>query len=974
MVKFGRLLRQECVPEWSAAYVDYAGLKKLMNGCPDLPTLPEEVSDGEGQDGDEGDSLWPATGAGSAGTSRGGGGDHSGSSAYNGGGDTTGLAHTPPPPSPLRRRQRHAPTGWRSLDDFFSSRVRGRPTDTSSRLSLSHRPLITVAWNDATSTPSTVMLAPSPAPEGAMQALGLFWRRLDSEVATCNTFYVQQARFFEHRFEELLAALKRHRRQVEAARAAAGGAAKGRVPEPLRVSGGGHESSELRPPVQRRVSTGRTMLEVSEWTTQLVVNDNERGAPMVLPEPRRRPLFFQPPLAEPEALPPPPPSTTDASLLSAARQPSLAAVRLEARQLRHACRELYRGMAILLSFSRLNAQAVAKILKKHDKRTGFECGPLYTPLCDKCAFRTSEHLLVAMQRAIEREFLTLDDAHSSEHVPGASDGSPLLAARARRERRAAVLHKLRPQMPGPPRPPVLLLAGLLTGGSAAAAAFLGLQLAHSPRLAPPLAPVLRGPLLLLLNLAGHGVAVSGWSYNRISWDFIFGQTPGCGLRWDGYLCLAGTLALPWIISWCAVLGAVGRDGPWATTRVVVAPIAVLLSSLLLLLFPMPRGRLRRLISWPSLDNRLFFWHAALRTAVAPAVPVAFVDFFMADQLVSQQQCLCDLAYLLCFYASGAYSHLGGAGHHQPGRWPLDLERGHLHLHLHLACVLLPFWLRIAQCVRRLRDERRALHGTNIGKYLLGAAAAATRTLFVLSERGAGRRTAFITCSTLASTAGFLWDLRMDWGLLRTAAEDAGRPSLPMLRPNLLSGPPALYYTAIVTNLVLRFAWLITLLAYPYAPVAVATVTACLEVCRRCAWSFFRVEAEHVANTASMTAFAPIALPSAYVALRRLKAKEGRRARTPVGGAATGEAPSPPVIEVGGSISNQLWADTGDMLAAIGTPLRGDATRQMQAEEEGLTPAKASALAPRLNTQRFTSGEHFAWASDDEDGDGIGELL
>ena len=963
MVKFGRLLRQECVPEWSAAYVDYPSLKKLLNACPELPPLREEASDGEGPDGDEGDSLWPASGAGSAGNSRGGGGDHSGSSTAHD--DTTGPAHTPPQ---LRRRQRHASGGWRSLDDFFSSRGRGRPTTTtSSRLSLARRPLITVAWNDATSSPSTVMLAPSPAPEGAMQALGRFWLRLDSEVATCNTFYVQQARFFEHRFEELLAALKRHRRQVEAAKGP-------RVPavNPLATvtEGPPHRVSEHQPP-QRRVSMGRTMLEVSEWTTQLVEND-ERGA-ATEPAPRRRPLFsFATDQGATTPLPPPPPSTTDASLLSAAQQPSPAAVRLAARQLRHAMRELYRGMAMLLSFSRLNAQAVAKILKKHDKRTGFECAALYNPFCDKCAFRTSEHLLVAMQRAIEREFLTLDDAHSSEHVPGgaAGDASPPLAARARRERRAAVLHKLRPQLPGPPRSPVLLLAGLLTGGSAAAAAFLGLQLARSPGLAPPLVPVLRGPLLLLLNLAGHGVAVSGWSYNRISWDFIFGQTPGCGLRWDGYLCLAGALALPWLISWCAVLGAVGGDGPWAETRVVVAPIAVLLACLLLLLSPLPRGRLRRLISWPSLDNRLFFWHSALRTAVAPAVPVAFCDFFMADQLVSQQQCLCDVAYLLCFYASGAYAHLGGAQHHQPGRWPLDLERGHLQLPLHLACVLLPFWLRIAQCARRLRDERRALHGTNIGKYLLGAAAAATRTLFVLSQHGTGRRTAFITCSTLASAAGFLWDLRMDWGLLRTAAEDAGRPSLPLLRPNLMSGPPALYYTAIAVNLVLRFAWLITLLAYPYAPVAVTTVTACLEVSRRCAWSFFRVEAEHVANTASMTAFAPIALPSAYVAIRRLKAKEGRRARTPGAATATADAPSPPTVEAGGSVSNQMWADTGDMLAAIGTPLRGDATRRMQAEEEGgLTPA----IAPRLNTQRFTSGEHFAWASDDED-DGRGELL
>ena len=44
MVKFGRLLRQECVPEWNAAYVDYAGLKKLLNACPDTPPREEDLA------------------------------------------------------------------------------------------------------------------------------------------------------------------------------------------------------------------------------------------------------------------------------------------------------------------------------------------------------------------------------------------------------------------------------------------------------------------------------------------------------------------------------------------------------------------------------------------------------------------------------------------------------------------------------------------------------------------------------------------------------------------------------------------------------------------------------------------------------------------------------------------------------------------------------------------------------------------
>jgi len=124
MVKFGRLLRLECVPEWSAAYIDYALLKRLLNEVPDAPVLGEEqdVSDGDEDAAAEGDSLWPGSGqaAGSAGSSGHGSSveeatNHSGRSALHHGGGGS-----------VRRRlasSAQQPGGaWRSLDDFFAAR------------------------------------------------------------------------------------------------------------------------------------------------------------------------------------------------------------------------------------------------------------------------------------------------------------------------------------------------------------------------------------------------------------------------------------------------------------------------------------------------------------------------------------------------------------------------------------------------------------------------------------------------------------------------------------------------------------------------------------------------------------------------------------------------------------------------------------------------------------------------------------
>jgi EXS family/SPX domain len=1017
MVKFGRLLRLECVPEWSAAYIDYALLKRLLNAVPDAPVLGEEqdVSDGDEDAAAAGDSLWPGSGqaAGSAGNS---GHGSSVEEATNHSGRGGGS---------VRRRlasSAQQPGGaWRSLDDFFAargSRLAGAPPESSASLvSGRRRRLIAVAWSEAR-TPVSTLLVPSLAREDALQPLSSFWSQLDSELFTCNTFYRHQAGFFEKRFEELLAAVKRHRRHVEAAKlsaalrkgspatAAAGKGATLATTLPTVVEGQPHPTA----PVQRRISCGRTIEEVSLWASA----ELEKAEHIDVGGPGQRPpsatqlrrSLFQPeqggehahPLSEEGSVTESagqqdigshvvrvvaPSDTgsaysgaeTDGSLLNLRAPPSAAVLRLESKQLKHAMRELYRGMAMLLSFSRLNAQAIAKILKKHDKRTGFDCTALYKPFCDACAVLANDHMLVAMQRAIEREFLTLDTQGDA--------GSETLAARERRERRAQVLHKLRPQQHGPPKSPILIFAGLLIGGSTAASIFLGMQLHGSP-LSTILAPVLRGPLLVLLNLSGHGVAVSGWSYNRISWDFIFGQTPGCGLRWDGYLCFAGALALTWLVAWCCVISHLEALWPHiseAESRVVVAPAALLVCSLILLLAPLPRGHLRRLISWPSLDNRLLFWRAALRTAAAPLVHVSFSDFFLADQLISQQQALCDLAYLFCFYTSGAYAHLGG--HPGAALWPIHLATGRLALPLQLACVLLPFWIRIAQCLRRLHDERRALHVTNIGKYALGASAAISRSLYLFSGGEGGSRIAFVVCSALASTAGFLWDLRMDWSLL-SSGRAGGADHRPLLRPNLMSGPPALYYTAIAVNLVLRFAWFILLApqALRSGAISLVTLVAALEVCRRCIWSFFRIEAEHVANTASMTAFAPIALPSAYAQLRRLKtttpakkdARAAKKRSSPRVSSTTieaGERGMAIEIEVGESVSNQLWSHTGDMLATIGTPLK-EGTHSLQVEEQPGIASSTRAVGP-FNTQRFTSAEHFAWHSDGEDDSPGGDL-
>ena len=81
-----------------------------------------------------------------------------------------------------------------------------------------------------------------------------------------------------------------------------------------------------------------------------------------------------------------------------------------------------------------------------------------------------------------------------------------------------------------------------------------------------------------------------------------------------------------------------------------------------------------------------------------------------------------------------------------------------------------------------------IHFANIFKTLLK-----TETTFYI----------FIAIHTISTIYSYSWDLYMDWGLLRS--KEKGKK---YLRPKILL-PAWFYYYAILSNLILRFAWLLS---------------------------------------------------------------------------------------------------------------------------------------------------------------------
>jgi hypothetical protein len=554
--------------------------------------------------------------------------------------------------------------------------------------------------------------------------------------------------------------------------------------------------------------------------------------------------------------------------------------------------------------------------------------------------------LEAMRRAIEREFEALEAElveaahHASSAAPGDSAARRAADLERRRTTHRNALAKLRPPPPHAPTAATLLAAGAACG--AALCVFANvlalLKQAHSrPAAADHVAamlPVLRGPLLMLAHFALYGAAVAAWSRVRISYAFIFGAAPGTEMLFAEYLLLAGTLATLWLVAWAGILAdLVARTGGAAASApdggvmgavraTGLVPVLLLAAVVVAFAVPLPE----RLPTWPPRSSRWFFAGTVGRMLAAPFFAVKLPDFFMADQLTSQLQGISDLLYTSCYYMSGAYAlrPSAAAGVCLNGRGGLTAE-------VKLALCLVPFWLRILQCVRRLRDERARLHAVNIGKYTAGAASLVFRYLRDTRPPNAGWTAVSALVSLGSSAYSYGWDLVMDWGLLRPSKAHPG------LRDVLMVKEPRLYYFAMGLNALLRLTWIASLVRWPNPgaghDLVLPSVLALVEVLRRCFWNYFRIENEQVANTGQFRAVAAVPLPGGSL-------KGGAKAAKLL------PQPPPPPLSPGSPTRRRVSFDDLPAFGHRGRSGRGEDEAAALLEEEAPAASPAECEPPQ----------------------------
>ncbi|KAL1125925.1 hypothetical protein V6Z11_A13G076000 [Gossypium hirsutum] len=101
-----------------------------------------------------------------------------------------------------------------------------------------------------------------------------------------------------------------------------------------------------------------------------------------------------------------------------------------------------------------------------------------------------------------------------------------------------------------------------------------------------------------------------------------------------------------------------------------------------------------------------------------------------------------------------------------------------------------------------------------------------------------------------------WDLVVDWGLLQRSSKNR------WLRDKLLIPYKGVYFGAMALNILLRFAWMQTVLNFKVSlhRETFVAIVASLEIIRRGIWNFFRLENEHLNNVGKFRAFKLVPLP------------------------------------------------------------------------------------------------------------------
>lgn len=343
-------------------------------------------------------------------------------------------------------------------------------------------------------------------------------------------------------------------------------------------------------------------------------------------------------------------------------------------------------------------------------------------------------------------------------------------------------------------------------------------------------PVYRLSAIPILSIWLWAINVLIWHRTRVNYVYIFDLSPTSALSYIHLFKFAGFLTLLWCTSFFLYVGSAG--GHFQPGSPKIFPLA--LTVLLFFIIVCPLNILYR-------SSRVFFLQVLLSVVLAPFGRLRFVDGYVGDLLTSMVKTLGDAEYTVCYYSSAEWIADGG-------QCKIINRYG--------AAVVgcLPLFWRMMQCLGRYSASKHIEHLGNSTKYVVALSVVLFSQLNGdFSAAGDWNALRLLWCiSFIVSTLySYVWDIFMDWGLGRFNSHNF------LLRDELFySNRKWFYYYCIVSNLVFRFFWTITLSGSPISigidSTTLGWIAALVEVFRRFTWSLLRVENEYQSKASDVT--------------------------------------------------------------------------------------------------------------------------
>ena len=491
----------------------------------------------------------------------------------------------------------------------------------------------------------------------------------------------------------------------------------------------------------------------------------------------------------------------------------------EAESIQRALVDQYRSAKLLLNFAIMNYTGFVKIVKKHDKSVPQNKGhykEAIKPVSICNEGKAVEALADRMERLYANWFCDRNVSEArAQMLPKRGDGLEMDWSQLRLGYRMGMCSILGLWVCWD------CVWGLVRNGKTT----IGGRTAF---------PVFRATGGLVLLQWFWGCSVWVWTRYRINYIYLFDFNPHIVESPLSIFNRAVDNTLFFLVNMLLYYKAGTHDVP-GKFPAGIFPFALVVYSVYHLIFP--------------LRTRMPMWQTIWGVITAPMNSPSFFHGYVGDIFTSMVKIFQDMLWTFFFVFSGDWmisEDLKEASRHE---WSRSTLYSNILIPL---LTLLPLWFRFNQCLRRYTDTgKRFPHLANAFKYALSQTVTLFGAFHPLYLGYKQRPTGFdifqffwVTVFVSSSLYSFVWDVTQDWGL--------GLPKYGFLGPRLMFPQKYGYFVVIGLDLVLRFAWVLTLVppesgASFGLPEYMTAVSLMLELFRRTIWGFLRLENEHRSN-------------------------------------------------------------------------------------------------------------------------------